>query len=73
MAAIVVTLVPTGSPNEYDMTLPSEIIARHSQISRPDAATIEAELVDGEIGYQEDTQQLVYKDGANFRRYDETP
>jgi hypothetical protein len=68
MSTITVILTPTGNPNEFNLELPTEIIARHQQMSRSDAATIESELVDTEIGFQEDTQQLVIKTGGGFLR-----
>ncbi len=66
---LIVTLTPTGNPNEYILALPDELQVRSTIVSRGTAAEIENTLVAEEIGYQEDTNQLVLKTGGVFRRW----
>jgi len=68
MATTIPVTLTLVSGNDYELTFPSQVSTRQTHVQRADKAAIENTLVDGEIGFQLDTGELVTRFNGAFRR-----
>jgi len=68
MATTIPVTLTLVSGNDYELTFPSQVSTRQTHVQRADKTTIENTLVDGEIGFQLDTGELVTRFNGAFRR-----
>ena len=68
MATTIPVTLALVSGNNYELTFPSQVSTRQTHVQRADKAAIENTLVDGEIGFQLNTGELVTRFNGAFRR-----
>ena len=68
MATTIPVTLTLVSGNDYELTFPSQVSTRQTHVQRANTAAIENTLVDGEIGFQLDTGELVTRFNGAFRK-----